>query len=676
MSCGFTIDYAAAASANVFYYAADSACLGLPGYVNGSDCASWPAASASPTASLVWSPSGGVATTSNCNAPLFTSDAFPNVVRTTVPCNVQNSVLNVDGVASYIFPTAGITGMSTFVWTIGAGPGSTTTTTAATPYVVPGYTVVPTTIPTTWSTVINSTATVITTQITTVATITQLSTLTAGTTTVMGRFKKRQALTCSPRGPAGSYATDATVSDLVFTDIIHTTTSTSVSTIAPTTWSITNTTSTDITSTTSTLVTSATFIDNSITTVPAATVTETGTTAGTTETTDSDTTTASVATGTMGPYLISIVPVGTTITEGLTRRSLPTGSVKQKRQSSEGWVGLADDDGTVGIVSSQANALQFYVINGELVADNGGVDWYTYTEITIIEDPGYETWVLQASPPGAGSISTEWQGVELDALDWVNDRFTGTGMAQMCVGSPLEGGTINVIDFWYDTTLSPPAGACDLVTASILAVDPSPNPSATETVTSQTTITSISTITGPPVTTYVCNNGGMCPNACTYDTNLVTTEVCSTAADGLSTCQACLGSTPLPVIQTDLAWVTSTVECATPPCQQIVTQIPVVAPTPCDGDSTVTVWGNSGTAGTAVVAAGAAAANTVAAAVDAASDTDSSAATTSATPTTAKSTTRTTTPTASPSMGLAGRVELRSSSVMALAFAGAFAFLI
>ncbi|KAF3126437.1 hypothetical protein TWF569_000515 [Orbilia oligospora] len=674
MSCSFTIDYAAAASANVFYYAADSACLGLPGYVNGSDCASWPVASASPTATLIWSASGGTAVTSTCNAPVFTSEAFPNVVHTTVPCNVQNSVLNVAGVASYIYPTAGTTGLGTFVWTVGPGPGSTTTTTAPTPYVVPGYTVVPTTIPTTWSTVINSTATVITTQITTVATVTQLSTLTAGTTTIMGRFQKRQALTCSPRGPAGSYPSGATVSDLVYTDVLHTTTSTSESTIMPTSWSITNTTVTNISNTTSTLVTSTTLTANTITTVPAATVTGTGTTAGTSETTDADTTTASVATGTMGPYVISVVAVGTTITEGLTRRSLPTGNVNHKRQDNEGWIGLADEDGTVGVVSSQSDAVHFYVIDGELVADVGGVDWYTFTETSIIEDPGYETWVLQSSPPGAGSISTEWQGFELDALDWVNDAFVGTGMAQMCVASPLSGETVSIINFWYDTTLSPPGGACDLVTAAIVAVEPTPNPSATETVTSQTTITSISTITGPPVTTYVCNNGGMCPNACTYDTNLVTTEVCSTASDGLSTCQACLGSTPLPVIQTDLAWVTSTIECATPPCQQIVTQIPVPSP-PCDGDSTVTVWANNGAAGTAVVAAGAAAANTVAAA-DAATDTAvSSAATTSATPTTPRSTTRTGAPTASPSIGLAGRIEFRPGSAMALALAVAFAFL-
>ncbi|KAK6358133.1 hypothetical protein TWF730_007488 [Orbilia blumenaviensis] len=675
MSCSFVVDYASAVSANVFYYPTDSSCLGLPGYVNGSDCASWPVASASPVATFIWSPAGGSATTSTCSAPVFTSEVFPNLARTIVPCNVQNSIFSTAGAASYIFPTSGTTAMSTFTWSIGSGPSATATSDISTPYVVSTYTVASaTTIPTTWTTMINSTSTVITTQITTITTLTQLSTLTAGTTTVMGRLQRRQ--TCVAKGPIGSYAVGSDPSALTYTDLVYSTTSSWISTVTPTSYSTLNTTVSNISNTTTTLVSSATATQNTITTVPAATVTETGSTGTTYGSTTADTT-ASVATGTLGPYALSIVAFGTTITEGLTRRSLPTASVRRKRQSNEGWVGLADQDGTVGVVSSEANALQFYVINGELVADVGGVDWYTYTENSIIADPGYETWVLQSSPPGTDSIATEWQGVELDSLDWVNDAFIGTGMAQICVGSPLDGGTINVIDFWYDTTLSPPGGACDLVSASIVAVEPTAGPSSTETVTSQTTVTSISTITGPPVTSYVCNNGGMCPNACTYDTNLVTTEVCSTASDGLSTCAACLASTPLPIIETDLAWVTSTVECATPPCQ-VVTQLAApAANTPCNGDNTVTVYANNGSAGTAVVAAGAAAAaDTVAAGADtAATDAATAAATSTPTPTT-KSTTRTGTPTASPSIGLAGKVELRSSSIMALIFAaGAFFFL-
>ncbi|KAK6501399.1 hypothetical protein TWF481_009239 [Arthrobotrys musiformis] len=667
MSCSFAIDYASAVSANVFYYANDTSCLGLPGYVNGSDCASWPVASASPSATLIWSPSSGTGFTSTCNAPVFTSGAA-GVVHTTVPCNVQNSVLTAAGVASYIFPTAG-TNASTFTWSVGPAPGSTTVTTATVPYVISAYTVIPTTVPTTVSTVINSTSIIYTTEITTITTITQLSTLTAGTTTIGGRLARKD-ISCVPRGPAGTYTAGANVTALIYTDVTYTSTSSLVSSIFPTSWSISNSTIINLTNSTSTTVSNTTLIDVTITTVPAVTITG-ATATDTTDTIGVDTTSATVATGTSGPYAISIVAVGTTITEGLTRRSLPTGtaSQKQKRQSTEGWVGLADEDGTVGVVASQSDALQFYVINGELVADVGGVDWYTYTETTIIEDPGYETWVLQASAPGTGSISTDWQGVELDALDWVNDAFVGTGMAQMCVGSPLSGGTINVIDFWYDTTLSPPGGSCDLVTASIVAVDPTPNPSATETVTSQTTITTISTITGPPVTTYVCNNGGMCPNACTYDTvNLLTTELCSTATDGLSTCQPCQVSTPLPVVETDLVWITSTIECATPPCQTTVIQVAAT------GAGTVTVYGNTAAAATGTAAV-AAAAGTAAAAADAGSDSASSTASSSATSTTSRSSTRTTTPTASPSIALAGKIKLGSGSLMALAFAGAFAFL-
>ncbi|KAK6532533.1 hypothetical protein TWF281_006721 [Arthrobotrys megalospora] len=681
MSCSFIVDYATAIAGNVFYYEADASCLGIPGYVNGSDCAAWPA---SATASFVWSPASGSGFTSACFAPVFTSEAFPNPPHTIVPCNVDNSLLTAAGTASYIFPTSGTTALSTLIWTIGDGPADTATDTATGAFVaVTTYTIAsPTVVPTNMTITVNSTTTTIATEYTTVTTITSLATITSGTTVIPGRLQRRQT-TCVARGPVGSYASSLDPATLTYTELEYSTTSITTSTIQATSFSTSNITTDNISNSTSFTTIPTTLVLNSTVTVPATITSSTSSstssqdmTSDTTSEETTATTTGSVATGTLGPYAISIVAVGTTITEGLTRRSLPTGNPPQKRQATEGWVGLADEDGTVGVVEAESQALQFYVINGELVADVGGVDWYTYTETSIIEDPGYETWVLQASPPETDSISTEWQGVELDALDWVNDAFVGTGMAQMCVGSPLDGGTVNVIDFWYDTTLSPPGGACDLVTASIIAVNPNPpGPSSTTTVTSQTTITSISTITGPPVTTYVCNNGGMCPMSCSYDTaNLITTEVCSTASDGLSTCQACLASTPAPIIETDLAWVTSTVDCATPPCQQIVTLLPAPAPnTPCDGDNTVTVYANNGgSGGTAVVAAGAGAADT--AAPDAATDAATAAGTT-ATPTT-RSTTRTGTPTASPSIGLAGKVGFQSGSLMALALAaGAFAFL-
>ncbi|KAF3912776.1 hypothetical protein ABW20_dc0107646 [Dactylellina cionopaga] len=560
-------------------------------------------------------------------------------------------------------------GSSSFTWSVGPPARSallSTTnlsmiTTTRTSYVLTDLTTISTTLVITT----DDTTTIVTTVLTTAATSTSYMTLQSGVTTVFerGQFVERQVVN-TYLGPESSFAGSYITGDFSYTETVYGATETTDIVVTPKSY-VTN-------STVTTAVETATSVINGTTTV--VTVLTTYAPYTITSTTSTPTSTGGAS---QGPYLFSISAAGTTITQPLSRRSEPTQAPVQKRQDVTGYVGLADNNGTVGVVPDSNNALSFYIVNGELMAMVGANDWYTYTELSIIANPGYETWVLQISPPAADSIATEWTGVELGSADWTNDAFGSLGLAQMCVGTALaENPDVPVIDFWYDASLDPPGGSCAL--ASVVLVDVNP-PISTNIVTESTTVTSISIITGDPITTYVCNNGGSCPQSCSYDTvNLVTTSVCSTAADGLSTCQQCLASTPLPVIETDVAWVTATAACVSPPCAQTVTQWAG------GSDTTVTVYNNnwSGNGGSSGGSSGgsdgsnnAGSGDSGAAAAASANTNLASGSSSSSATSTSKSYTRTGTPTASPSVGLAGRVEAQSSSIMALALvAGVFAF--
>ncbi|EPS38132.1 hypothetical protein H072_8162 [Dactylellina haptotyla CBS 200.50] len=671
MSCSLFYDYSAGANAgDIFYYNTDNSCLGIPSYVNGTDCSAWPLAGNNPNATFIWRPYGTATATpitSECLPPLYTSQNYGVPIYTTLPCAVSNSIFTETGIATYKYTTDGSGGMSSIVWTIGPIPSQNTSTTSASTLQVPSYifntstVVITDTIYSTASGTLVSTTTLITTATTITSTITRVTAL----TTVAERdiFAERD-FDCTAKGPAGEYDRFGNARRLTRTFTFYDGTNTYLTTLAPLSYVASSGTTTVYSNTTTTEIDSRTAYKTA--------------TAGLISTI----TAPATASATFGPYYVTVSGAGTTYTGPDDKRSLPTDTPKKvKRQElTDGYVGLADSDGTVGIVTDPASAIIFYVINGQLLALIDDTDWYTYTELAIVGDPGYESWVLQASPPATDSISTEWTGFELGSLGWQNDAFGTEGFAQMCAGSSLSTSPdIPVINFWYDESLDPPGGACVLLSAGV--VDVPAIPSSTEIFTEMTTITSISTITGDPITTYVCNNGGVCPQQCTYDTNLLTTSICSTASNGLSTCQACLMSTPAPVIQTDVEWVTSTIPCANPPCPQVVTQWNNAGGnTPCNGnDNTVTVWGNAGAGGAGGAAAapaapaapatdagaGAGTANTYVA-TDSGSSTSTS---------TTKSTTRTGTPTANPSVGFGGKVEAQSGSVMALAFvAGAFAF--
>ncbi|KAK6543621.1 hypothetical protein TWF694_000363 [Orbilia ellipsospora] len=680
MACQLFWDISFAASAgDIFYYNSDNSCLGVPSYVNGSNCGTWPPASVAPSATFLWNPPAGSPVSATCLPPLYTPENYGTTIYSTLPCEVPNSVFTTTGVATYQYATDSTGGMSSIIWTIGPPPASNATISTSMTSVIPSYVLATSTmtLTNTFYSTISGSSTATTTLTTTVTTITSTFTSTTGVVTVpakRGLSPLEQRQNCMAEGAVGSYPRNLNPSGLTRTITLYQGTSTFVTTLNPLAYAASTGAVTSWMNSTETVIVSATA-NATVETDVASTVTTTSSSSSsfssTTITTSSSSTTTTSAT-TYGPYYITVSAAGTTYSTTLPKRAAATAApaVEKRQLITEGYVGLADSDGTVGIVTDTTDALEFWVINGELLAMVGGSDLYTYTELSIIADPGYETWVLQDSPPASDSIATEWTGLDLDAISWQNDAFGALGLAQMCAGDPLDTQSDTpVINFWYDTSLDPPGGSCVLIDSNVIAVGP--QPSSTTVVTEMVTVTSVSTITGAPSTTYVCNNGGVCPQSCEYDTNLLTTSVCSTASDGLSTCQACLMSTPAPVIATDLAWVTSTVQgpCASPPCPASVVTQWNNAGTPCN-DNTVTVWGNNNAGGggggvaTAATDVATAAANTYVA-----SDSSNNSSTA-----TSKTSTRTGTPTASPSVGLAGKVEVRSGSAMALVFvAGALA---
>ncbi|KAJ6263072.1 hypothetical protein Dda_1631 [Drechslerella dactyloides] len=674
MSCSLILPWLDGTPAgSQFFYPQDGGCLGVPGYVNGSDCASWPEAGQTATAdaTFIFSPTAGVAVTSACGAPLYTTEFAANPVETTMGCSISNNIFeSTGGVGFYIYPTNAAGDLTTQSWTIGEYPGEATATETdgtliATNIMAAGFTTVPTII----STVIDSTSTYITTFVTTYSTLVLTATVTSGATTVTSpplMMVERQA--CALEGPAGFYASDDDAATVLAVTTIWAATSTLESTFTPTAYSTGSSTYTSL------IIETSTFINS----VVGASV-ETEYVQSTVTVPGEQTTTTPIPTGTVGPFVINVAAI-VTITTALERDVQPTaGAALKERQDFEGWVGLADADGTIGAVDSIDDALQFYVIDGELVTSVNGEDWYTYTELSVVTDPGYETWVLQNTAPGAGDISTEFSGVDLQVLDWSNADFPSI-TATLCLGEAAASNPdVPLLNWWYDVSQAPPEGNCIALSVSVTEVAPGPG---STTVTSLTTVTSISTITGDPITTYVCDN--VCPNACTTEMamDLITTTVCSTAPNGLSTCQACISSTPAPVIETALEIVTSTIPCPNPPCAPTVLPPPPPYNPPCNGD-TVTVYGGDG--GYAAVPpavgppapagdAGAAPPADAGAGAGAAAPPAADAGSTSSS-TTKTSTTRTTTPTASPSMGDAGKLDLESASFLALLLIGAYAFL-
>ncbi|KAF3929947.1 hypothetical protein AA313_de0205274 [Arthrobotrys entomopaga] len=655
MACQLFWDISVAASAgDIFYYNSDNSCLGVPSYVNGSDCAAWPAASVAPSATFLWNPPSGTPASVTCLPPLYTPENYGTTIYNTLPCAVSNSIFTATGVATFRYATDAAGGMSSIVWTIGPPPASNATISTSVPFVTPEIVLATSTLTltnTVYSTISGS-STDTTTLTTTVTTITSVLTSTTGVVTVnakRGLSPLEQRQNCMAEGVAGSYPRNLNPASLTRTVTLYQGTSTWVTTINPLAYAA------------ATGAVTSWMNSSSPTTT-------------TTPSTTSTTTTTPIPDTTLGPYYITVSPAGTTIDNPLRKRAEATAApaVEKRQIPSDGYVGLADSDGTVGIVTDSSSALEFWVVNGELLAMVGGSDWYTFTELSIVADPGYETWVLQGTQPDPDSIATEWTGLDLDTISWQNDAFGALGIASMCLGDPLPTDPDTpVINFWYDTSLDPPGGSCILLDSDVIAIEP--QPSSTAIVTEMVTVTSVSTITGAPSTTYVCNNGGVCPQSCEYDTNLLTTSVCSTAPDGLSTCQECLMSTPAPVIETDLAWVTSTIQgpCANPPCPvSVVTQWNNPAGTPCN-DNTVTVWGNNNAGGGAAGGGGAAPAAPAAtdlagAGAGAGANTDVATDSSSPSTTTSKTSSRTGTPTASPSVGLAGKVEARSGSTMAL----------
>ncbi|KAK6341455.1 hypothetical protein TWF696_008529 [Orbilia brochopaga] len=662
MSCSLVLPFLSGPPAgSQFYYNPDDTCLGLSAYVNGTDCADWPEAGLTSTVAgtFIFEPTAGPAFTSSCGAPLYTTEFAPDPIPSTIPCDVSNSLLvSTGGVGYYIYPTNAAGDLATQSWTIGEYPGdvsalSTDATLVATNVVAAGFTTVPTVI----STVIDSTTTVITTFITTYSTLVLTATVTSGATTVTQGplLKERQG--CVLEGPAGFYASDEDGATVIAVNTIWTATSTFESSFTPTAYSSVSSTYTNVINETSTFINSV--VGASVaTTFVKSTVTVTGE--------DTTTTTPSVPTGTAGPFVINIAAI-VTISTALEKRAEPTAApALAKRQDFQGFVGLADADGTVGAVEDIDDALVFYVIDGELVTSIDGEDWYTYTELSVVTDPGSETWVLQNNVPPADSISTEFSGVELEVLDWSNADFPST-TATLCLGSALASNPdVPVLNWWYDVSQAPPEGEC--IGLSVGITDVAPGPSSTTVVTSLTTVTSISTITGDPLTTYVCDNA--CPLACsTNSADIITTTICSTAPNGLSTCQPCLSSTVGPIIETEIAVVTSTVACPSPPCPQY-TIVPPPAPynPPCD-DDTVTIYAGNGApvapapapdAGAPAPAPAGDAGAAPAPAGDAGAPVAE--ASTSSSTTTKTSTTKTGTPTASPSLGAAGKLAIESSS--------------
>lgn len=149
---------------------------------------------------------------------------------------------------------------------------------------------------------------------------------------------------------------------------------------------------------------------------------------------------------TAGPFVIEATP---TSFDNSGRRKLARKSLEKRQTlgSLSGYIGVVDGDNTVGLVQSIDQALIFYTVNGRLQTISGGRTWYTYTDPSIVASPGYEPWILQDAPPPAGSISTEFSGVDFGILDWLNDQFPVDATALPC---QVDEGGISTVDWLYD----------------------------------------------------------------------------------------------------------------------------------------------------------------------------------------------------------------------------------
>ncbi|KAF3937780.1 hypothetical protein ABW19_dt0205176 [Dactylella cylindrospora] len=447
-----------------------------------------------------------------------------------------------------------------------------------------------------------------------------------------------------PEGPAGNYANISAYSGAVQTLLAY---STTLSSTASRTFRTTASTR----SSTTTSYVSVTITDTeSVVARSQVNVTVADYVTITTSTEQSTTTTSEVPSGTTGPFVLFAT------TQALTKRDAvptagPLARLFRKRQDSSGYIGLAASNGTAGVVADVDDALRFYIIDGQLISTANDTDWYTYTELTTVAD-GSEIWVFQEEAPSDDSISTAFVGADGGVLDddngdvdWVNDVFTPEPTALACREDALVSNPdVPLLRWYYDLTLIPTEFIVSSATAS--------------TTTSVTTETATETVTAAPTTTYVCTGGGICPVLCGSDiADLTTSTICTTDTAGSSTCAECLVA-PTVIIETAVTLVTSTIECDSPPCPEVVTQVNIN--TPCDGDETVTVY-QGGTQVTvtegaaATVDSGAGNANVVSAASDTSTDTTST-----------SFSTRTSSPTASPSVGFASRVGVEAGSAIAL----------